>query len=73
MVSYKQSIKGKSRWLVWKHAIDSLTCNRNDVRILNESYMNNLWAYVKKRINEFIKDEYAFDESYFNNWKSFSK
>lgn len=72
MVSYKQTIKEKSRWLVWKHAIDSLTCNRSDNRILNTTYMDHQWEYVKSRVNEFINDEYAFNESCFTNWKSFS-
>ncbi|MBQ3691693.1 MAG: hypothetical protein II937_17735 [Bacteroidales bacterium] len=44
--TYKQDIKDKSRKLIWKHAVESLTSNRHESRMLNEEYLKNLSNYV---------------------------
>lgn len=73
METYKQTIKEKSRKIVWEHAVESLTKERNNNEILNEAYMTHLWEYVKTRINEVMQGKGSYDESYFEQWISYSK
>ena len=43
MTTYKQAEKEKSRELIWNHAVESITAQRNRNRILNATYMEHLW------------------------------
>lgn len=42
---YKQEVKQKAREKIWKNAIDSLTINREESKILNLKYIEKLWDY----------------------------
>ncbi|WP_292391615.1 hypothetical protein [Methanosarcina sp. UBA5] len=72
--SYKQQIKEKSREAIWNHAIDSLTLNQNNSKILNAKYIQRLWDYsfeeylLKYKV---IKKENA-DESVLDSWINFA-
>ena len=52
MVTYKQAEKEKSRELIWNHAVESITTQRNNNRILNATYMEHLWLYCQQQLNE---------------------
>ena len=52
--TYKQPVKDKSRFLVWQHAVESLTKNRRDARMLNLSYLERLTDYVEKKAGSTI-------------------
>ncbi|OCW92677.1 hypothetical protein A9168_14975 [Macellibacteroides sp. HH-ZS] len=70
--TYKIPIKDLSRQLVWEHAVDSLTINRELSRILNKEYIERLWEYVFDDI--LIKNGIAseYDRSYLRDWLSYS-
>ena len=42
---YKQEVKEYSRKLLWSKAVTALTTNRSRSRVLDESYIRNLWDY----------------------------
>jgi len=44
-MTYKGPIKEKSRELFWRHAVESLTSQRRNNRILNKEYLRRLWEY----------------------------
>lgn len=67
MTTYKQPEKEKSRELIWNHAVESLTSLRDNNRILNTFYMQNLWCYCQKQLNV------EFDEEIFGNWKDYAE
>lgn len=74
-LTYKQTIKEKSRKILWEHSINSLTYNRVANRVLNPLYMRKLWHYC---YDECLVPYYAprtpnFDIQYFNDWLSFSE
>ena len=72
MTTYKNATKEKTRFLVWDHAVESLTTKREDSRILNKSYVKNLWQYCFQ--DYIIKYGFALDSknAYLQNWLSFS-
>lgn len=72
--SYKQEIKEKSREAIWNHAIDSLTLNRNNSKILNAKYIQRLWDYSFEECifkYKYIVNKTA-DESVLDSWINFS-
>lgn len=73
-VSYKQTVKEKSRKILWEHAVFSLTYNRVANRVLNPSYMRLLWHYCYDEclVPYYDPDIPSFDMNYFNDWQSFS-
>lgn len=66
MTTYKQPVKELSRTLIWKHTVESLTSKRHENRILNASYMENLWLYCQQQLNEHL------DINTFVEWKRFA-
>jgi len=48
--SYQQPIKEESRRLIWKGAIDRLTGDRAESRIISEQYVRNLWEYSLEKV-----------------------
>lgn len=73
METYKQTEKERTRELIWKHSILSLTNNRRDNRILNPDYMERLWHYSKMQIRKSKRDEaYLFNEEIFQDWTEFA-
>lgn len=66
MTTYKQPIKELSRKIIWEHAVESLTSKRYENRILNSSYMENLWLYCQQQLNEHL------DINTFVEWKRFA-
>jgi len=72
MVTYKDKIKDETRFLVWDHAVESLTAKREYSRILDKSYVNNLWHYCFQ--DNIIKYGFAqsYKEKYLQDWLSFS-
>ena len=52
METYKQDIKERTRELLWNHAVRNLTHGRMDSRVLNPSYLDNLWDFVKKNFEK---------------------
>ena len=47
--SYQQSVKEVSRLQLWTNAVNRLTTDRAQTRIIPESYMRNLWEYSKTK------------------------
>lgn len=74
-MSYKQQVKGHSRSALWKHAVCSLTSQRESSRILTRSYLERVWNYawddvlVKVRDLEPHKADVA---RYFQSWLDYS-
>lgn len=66
MTTYKQPVKELSRKIIWEHAVESLTSKRYENRILNSSYMENLWLYCQQQLNEHL------DINTFVEWKKFA-
>ncbi|MBR1541211.1 MAG: hypothetical protein IJ628_01215 [Bacteroidaceae bacterium] len=54
VTTYKQPIKEKSRKAIWQHAVESLTVNRSESRILNTNYLNNLKDFVAGKAGQSI-------------------
>jgi hypothetical protein len=48
--SYQQPIKEESRRLIWKGAIDRLTLDRAESRIISEHYVRSLWEYSLTKV-----------------------
>jgi hypothetical protein len=48
--SYQQPVKEESRRLIWKGAIDRLTRDRAESRIISEQYVRNLWEYSLTKV-----------------------
>lgn len=71
-MTYKGLIKDKVRQSFWKHAIDSLTNNRENSRILKSIYVKNLWSFALDEvlISNGLVD--SLDCSVLENWLSFS-
>lgn len=72
METYKQEIKEKTREIIWKHAITSLTNNRRSCRILNSEYMEHLWGYSKIQIRMSKEAPYLFNEDIYQDWTEFA-
>lgn len=66
MTTYKQPVKELSRKIIWEHAVESLTSKRYENRILNSSYMENLWLYCQQQLKEHL------DINTFVEWKKFA-
>ena len=66
MATYKQAEKEKSRELIWNHAVESITTQRNNNRILNATYMEHLWLYCQQQLNE------KLDIETFVQWKEYA-
>lgn len=66
MTTYKQAEKEKSRELIWNHAVESITAQRNRNRILNATYMEHLWLYCQQQLNE------KLDIETFVQWKEYA-
>lgn len=66
MTTYKQPEKDKSRFLLWNHAVKSLTSLRDSNRILNTTYMEHLWLYCQQQLNE------KLDIEAFIQWKQYA-
>lgn len=72
MATYKQEIKQEAREKIWKHAVNTLTIEREDSKILNHEYVRNLWEYSFNDIlipNGYVSD---VDNRILNNWIDFS-
>lgn len=54
VTTYKQPIKEKSRKAIWQHAVESLTANRSESRILNAEYLNKLNGFVEGKAGQII-------------------
>ncbi|MFP3916538.1 hypothetical protein U5N28_01910 [Lysinibacillus telephonicus] len=72
MNTYKQSIKNKSRIQLWKHAINTVTVNRSNTRILTEEYIRELWMYICSE--EFFDSGFLnkIHFKYLNDWCEFA-
>lgn len=65
---YKQRQKQRSRRILWEYAVERITTNRNETRILREDYVQNLWEYACQRLLKYnLVDEIntTFLESWF--------
>lgn len=72
-VSYKQPVKERSRNFLWKHAIESVTTQRNANQILNEKYIRRLWDYCfEERLFKFTSID-SVNEKLLDDWVVFSK
>ena len=69
--TYTQQSKNKSRDLILKEAVISLTKNRKKSRILNESYLRKLWFYCKNIITLHTNHQ-NMEDHYFDDWISFA-
>lgn len=65
METYKQSVKDKSRRSIWTHAVESLTSNRSESRMLGGAYLTNLSNYVEN------KSGWRINPSEFSNYLKF--
>ena len=75
METYKQDIKEKAREEIWKHAIRSLTSNRNESKVISEDYIRDAWDYINFKC-QYTKDYFAtqeIDVQYLNDWVDFSE
>ena len=75
MYTYKQEIKEEARELIWKHAIRSLTENRNRNLVIGENYVRDVWDYLLYKC-EYTKNVFknkACDIAQLNNWINFSR
>lgn len=55
--TYKQDIKDKSRRCIWKHAVQTLTTNRVQSRMLDSVYLTKLHDFVENKIGGRIDPE----------------
>lgn len=66
--SYKQDIKEKSRIEIWTIAINKLTIQREQQRILNPNYIRRLWDYA---FDEVLTNRNP-NENFIEGWIDFS-
>lgn len=70
--TYKQTIKDRSRRMLWQHAVETLTTKRSESRILSETYTRSLWNYC---FDEFLQ-RYQMIQSYnpqrYEEWLQFA-
>lgn len=66
MTTYKQPVKELSRELIWTHAVESLTTQRDVNRILNVDYLENLWNFCQRKLDG------ELDYDVFTKWKEYA-
>ena len=74
VATYKQDTKEKSRELLWNHAVRSLTQSRTESRVLNCTYLDNLWDFVKMKFDQsgYLDPQELIDSEY-EDWKRFGE
>ena len=74
MYTYKQTVKERSRELLWNHSVRSLTQSRLDSRVLNPEYLDRLWDYVKSSFDKSIYySSVVLDDLVYEDWKKFGE
>ena len=74
MYTYKQTVKERSRELLWNHSVRSLTQSRLDSRVLNPEYLDRLWDYVKSSFDKSLYySSVVLDDLVYEDWKKFGE
>lgn len=69
---YQQPIKEESRRLIWKGAVDRLTRDRQESRIISEQYARNLWDYSLRNILRPYTSIKSLDNEVLEEWCTFA-
>ena len=70
MYTYKQTVKERSREVLWNHSVRSLTQSRLDSRVLNPEYLDRLWDYVKSSFDKSLYySSVVLDDLVYEDWK----
>ncbi|HVZ44603.1 MAG TPA: hypothetical protein VHA82_12405 [Ramlibacter sp.] len=75
-MSYKQAVKSESRSELWRHAVETLTAQRDTTRILAPSYMEAVWQYAWGDVLSQVMDIEPHRDhirAYFDYWAEFSE
>ena len=67
METYKQEIKNISRKISWNHSVESLTNNREHIRVLRSSYIKKMWEYCERNLNS------KLDKNILDNWLDYAE
>jgi hypothetical protein len=70
--TYQQSVKEVSRLQLWTNAINRLTTDRAQTRIIPESYMRNLWEYSKTKVLRPYTNIQDLDDTVCDQWCAFA-
>jgi hypothetical protein len=70
--SYRQPVKELSRKLIWKGAVDRLTVDRNNSRIVPEEYARQLWAYSLEKVLRPYTNIQQLDGGILDDWCAFA-